>query len=168
MLCNGEILATVAEGQQDSGVAYTNSIIALTTMWLWLLLLVSSACARGNGSSHYISLDVYSGTGQEPCTNDFDGWSPSLDALKDPNRCYGTYGDDNITCISRRMHRLDDDERMISTAPMRCAVNGFQDRSCGGANYWPAQFNLRDQTWTWAWDRGIEKLDVGSFRILCQ
>ncbi len=134
----------------------------------WLLFLVSYACARGNNSSHYISLDVYSGTRQEPCTNALDGWSPSLDALKDPKRCYAMDGDDYVTCISRRMKPLDDEERMLFTSPLRCAVDGFQNNKCDGPTYWPAEFDPQDQTWTWLWDQEIELVDLGSFSIVCQ
>ena len=141
--------------------------VALRVITSWLLSQVSYVCARDNGSLQYISLDVYSGTLEEPCTNDLDGWSPSFDALRDPKRCYGTEGY-NITCISRRMERLNDQERMLSTASLNCAIDGFQNNDCAGSTYWPAQFDPQHQTWNWAWDVAIGLENVASVSIVCQ
>ena len=134
---------------------------------LCIFSFVAYVCARGNSSSHYISLDVYYGTRQEPCTNDLNGWAPSLDALEDPKKCYGIDGDHNITCISRRMSRMDDEEQMLSTSPLRCALNGFQNNDCSGMIFWPAQPNPQDQTWTWVWDQEVGLVDIGSFTFVC-
>ena len=132
-----------------------------------LLLFSSQTSARSNGSSHYIALDVYSGTPLSPCTNDLDGWSPSLDALKDPRQCYGTEVDHGITCISRRMNRINADEKMLSTANLHCTVDGYTDSNCSGSTYWPAEYLANDQTWTWTWDQKFGTVNISSFEIVC-
>ena len=141
---------------------------ALKLLTFWLFLFISHTCARNNASSEYIALDIYYGTPQAPCTNSLNGWSPSLAALKDPRKCYGIDGDHNITCISRRMNRLDDDERMIWTAPLDCRLAGYANNDCAGPTYWPAQFSSANQSWTWAWDQSVVMVDIGSFGIVCR
>ena len=63
--------------------------------------LTVHATIRTTAQSQYISLDVFYGTATEPCTNNLEGWSPSIEALHDPTLCYGIEGDHNITCTSR-------------------------------------------------------------------
>ena len=135
---------------------------------LCLLMVPCSASARSDGSSHYIALDVYSGTPASPCTNSLDGWAPSIDALKDPRSCYGTDDDHVITCISRRMDRTNEDEKMLSTAQMDCKVNGYTNDKCSGSTYWPAEYFANNQTWTWTWDQSSGTVNVSSFGIACQ
>lgn len=141
----------------------------LTTLLSSILFLLAPAqiFARTNTSSQYIALDVYYGTPLAPCINSADGWAPSLAALKNPTNCYGIGGGHNITCISRRMYRLDADEKMISLAPMDCQVQGFTTDECGGPTRWPAQFNSANQTWTWVWDQSVGMVDIESFRMYC-
>lgn len=132
-----------------------------------LFLFSSSTSARSNSSSHYIALDIYSGTLALPCTNTLDGQAPSLTALEDPSRCYGIEGDHNITCISRHMNRINDEERMISTAQLDCKVQGYTNINCSGPTFWPAEYVADNQTWTWMWDRSVGIVDIRSFGMTC-
>ena len=134
-----------------------------------MILFSFHAYARRNVSNQYIALDVNYGTPDSPCINSFNGWSPSLADLKDSRKCYGIEGDHDITCISRRVNRLNDDEKMLSTKPLDCTVKGYSNNHCSGLTYWPAEFNANNQTWLWVvWNQIVGTVDIGSFGITCR
>ena len=152
----------------------TPILISLTSLLLPFLLTIASPTTT---SRPYASFRIIaSGPPHDPCTG-HELHLLNIDLPLDPTACYGTPGDNNITCVQRRTMPVSQEARqlggagsgsgnndgLLDTSLINCDVTGFYGGDqCGGT---PLPANNATDNLSWSWT-GLED-DITGVRIQC-